>query len=265
LGSNQLVFPIFLILLVTPAVAVAQQEQITVHLQYTEYVPGETITISGTVPKVIEGQSLLIRVYDPSGALAKADPARLFDNATYVYEFPSGGPLMALSGEYKVIVNYGGQQAETTFNFDTGTDGGEWILIIDGEPYVIRYLLQRGSVWNMTADVERKSIIININPRWDSALAIELPRNVIQAQNSTTGQDIEYVVFIDDIPATFDDSEASSKARYLEIPFKGDQSKIEIVGTWMVPEFPASALILGVGIIVGILLRRQISTFLGKQ
>ncbi|MGH9877340.1 MAG: hypothetical protein ACRD5H_06860 [Nitrososphaerales archaeon] len=263
LKSIYLLSFVSLILLIAPAAAVAQQEQdrssLTVRLGYDEYVPGETITISGTVPKVIEEQSLLIRVYDPVGALAKADPVKVFDNGTYFYEFPSGGPLMAFSGEYRVVVDYGGHQAETTFDFDTGTDGGSWTLIIDGKPYVIRYRVDRGSIWNMTADVERKSIVINITSRGDSILAIELPRNVIQAQNSTTGHDVEYVVFIDNVPATFNETSEREDARILEIPIKGDQSEIMIGGTWMVPEFSVSALIFGVSMIAVLLLRRQIS------
>ncbi|MGH9878380.1 MAG: hypothetical protein ACRD5H_12150 [Nitrososphaerales archaeon] len=255
---------ISLILCVTITVAVAQQDQdqssLTVHSEYGNYNVGETITISGTVPRVIEGESLLLRVYDPTGALAKADPVKVLDNGTYFYEFPSGGPLMALSGEYRIVVNYGGQEADVTFDFDTGTDNGSWILRIDGKLYEIRYLGVRGALLNMTADVETKSIIINISPRADGILWIELPRNVVQAQNSTTGQDIEYVVFIDDVPAIFnEESSEDGDGRILGIPFKKDQSEIVIVGTWMVPEFSVSTLILGTMIIVGLLLRRQIS------
>jgi hypothetical protein len=255
LGGTIGVALVTLVILLTFPAAMAQEpntKNITVQTDKDVYITGETVIVSGTVANVIEGERLLFRLYNPLGALSRADPVQVADDRTYTYQFPSGGPLMRESGDYRIVVNYNLQEAETFFGFYEGYSDTWWTISIDGNPYVVRYQISGGTIHAISADPESKLITVNISATRDGVLKFQLPRVIIQAQNATNGHDIPYTVLIDGEIANFTEHDTpASGTRELTIPFKQDQSEIQIIGTWMVPEFsPVLALTLAVGISV---------------
>jgi hypothetical protein len=246
-----LVVPLFLIIL--PEV-MAQEEisgGLTVHTDRDAYTPGDTIIVSGTVASVIEGERLLFRLYNPLGTLARADPVIVSDNGTYRYQFPTGGPIMAEAGYYRIVVNYDRQEAEAVFDFSAGISDTWWTVSIGGNPYVIRYQIFGGRIHAISGDPESKSITVAINAtNEEGVLKLQFSRNIIQAQNATSGQDVPFIILIDGKVANYTElMNPATGTRELEIPFVQGQSKIEIIGTWLVPEFHAiAALTLGASI-----------------
>jgi predicted secreted protein with PEFG-CTERM motif len=238
----------------------AQATAVTVQTDNTSYTSGEDITISGTVTNFQEGQPVFIRVNNPLGALARADPVDVAADGSWTYTFPSGGPLMQESGEYTVQATYRGITEETTFEF-TGTGGGEdweeFTVDIGGNDYTILYMIEGGSVETMTADVALATLTVGISSTSDGQLRIQLPRDVMQALSvpdaPTGGSDIDYEVFIDTIPDVVSDEETSNDVRILTIEFEQGAEEIEILGTWIVPEFGAIAAIVLAVAIVGII------------
>ena len=77
-------------------------------------------------------------------------------------------------------------------------------------------------------------------------LKIELPRQLIQAQDDITGQDIPYTVFVNGVTANFTEILGSSESRAIEIQFNQETSMILITGSWMVPEFLIRAVLLSI-------------------
>jgi predicted secreted protein with PEFG-CTERM motif len=70
----------------------------------------------------------------------------------------------------------------------------------------------------------------------------------------TDGADVDYVVFVDTIDTEFDEAEnAAAGTRELAIDFDAGTQEIEVVGTWIVPEFGAIAAIVLAVAIVGII------------
>ena len=237
----------------------AQTTSVTVQTDNTSYTSGDDITISGTVTNVQEGQPVFIRVNNPLGALARADPVTVAADGTWTYTFPSGGPLMQDSGEYTVQATYRGITEETTFDF-TGTGDEEWetfTVDIGGNDYEIRYMISGGTVETMTADVALATLMVGISTSGNGELTVELPRDVMQALSvpdvATGGSDIDYEVFVDTIHETGVDDDASADVRVLTIPFEQGAEEIEIVGSWIVPEFGAIAAIVLAVAIVGII------------
>ncbi len=239
--------------------AYAQTSSVTVDTDKDSYSAGEDITISGTVTNVQTGQQVLIRVMNPLGALARTDPVAVAADGSWTYTFPSGGPLMATSGEYRVIAGYRQASEETTFDFDAGTVWRPWTVNIGGNPYVIRYQITGGSLRTVAADVELSIMTFGISTTGAGNLKLQLPRAVMQALTEpnvpTGGTDIEYVVFADTISEERVE-EATSPApgtRELTIEFDAGTEEIEVVGTWIVPEFGAIAAIVLAVAIVGII------------
>jgi predicted secreted protein with PEFG-CTERM motif len=241
--------------------AYAQTTSVTVETDKASYTSGENITISGTVTNVQQGQPVLIRVTNPLGALARTEPVTVAADGSWTYTFPSGGPLMRPSGDYEVQVTYRGITEETTFSF-TGTETA-WIpftVNIGGNNYTIRYQISGGSVSGMTADVELSTLTVALATTADGTLQLQLPRNVIQALSvegqPTGGSDVDYFAFADSIPA---DAEETSPAtggagvREISIDFEQGTEEIEVVGTWIVPEFGVIAAIVLAVAIVGII------------
>ena len=238
--------------------AYAQTSSVTVETDKDSYTAGEDIMISGTVTSVQTGQQVLIRVMNPLGALARTDPVAVAADGSWTYTFPSGGPLMAASGDYRVIANYRGISQETTFVFDAGTVWRPWTVNIGGNPYVIRYQITGGSLQTVAADVELATMTFGISTTGNGTLMLQLPRSVMQALTEegvpTGGTDVEYIVFADGIEAIADEAEdPNTGTRELSIDFEAGTEDIEVVGTWIVPEFGAIAAIVLAVAIVGII------------
>ncbi len=239
--------------------AYAQTSSVTVGTDKDSYMAGEDITISGTVTNVQTGQQVLIRVFNPLNALARTDPVPVAADGSWTYTYPSGGPLMAEPGEYRVIAGYRGISEETTFDFDPGTVWKPWTVNIGGNPYVIRYQITGGSLQTVAADVELSIMTFGISTTGTGNLKLQLPRTVMQALTEenvpTGGTDVAYIVFEDGIEDE-DVVEATSPAtgtRELSIDFDAGTEEIEVVGTWIVPEFGAIAAIVLAVAIVGII------------
>ena len=180
---------------------------------------------------------------------------------------------MAASGEYRVIAGYRGISEETTFSFDAGTVWIPWTVNIGGNPYVIKYQISGGSLRTVAADVDVSTMTFGISTTGEGTLKLQLPRTVMQAlavpNVPTDGEDVDYVVFVDTIDTEFDEAEnPASSTRELTIDFDAGTEEIEVVGTWIVPEFGAiAAIVLAVavvGIIVATARYGKLSSFLPR-
>ena len=65
------------------------------------------------------------------------------------------------------------------------------------------------------------------------------------------GQDEKFIVLIDNIQVPYEETETNSQLRFITINFEEGDSEIEIIGTFIVPEFGViTALILVSGIMI---------------
>jgi predicted secreted protein with PEFG-CTERM motif len=243
----------------------AQTSALTVTTDKTSYEQDDQITISGTVTNIQTGQPVLIRVNNPQGALARTEPiTNVAADGSWSYTFPAGGPLMRPAGEYTVLATYRGVTEEATFEYvgsGVGPGGTGYLTImaeIGGEEHPIQYKITGGTLQSMVGDVDLATLTGTIASTSDGVLTIRLPRETIQAltvaNQPTGGNDIDFEVFVDTIPATdVDEVATSATLRELTIPFEAGAEEIEIVGTWIIPEFGAIAAIVLAVAIVGII------------
>ena len=110
----------------------------------------------------------------------------------------------------------------------------------------------------MNLNQKNLSLIINIATSSDGNLNINLPRDSIDSVNNI-GQDIDFIVLMyegnSEIPIQTDVKkvETGNAFRSIDIPVKDGDTKIEIVGTHVVPEFGAIAMIVLAVAIVSII------------
>ena len=271
------VYALMAVLLASVAlVGTANAQALTVETGQPGYAAGDTIEVSGEVGTVQAGLPVLIRVFNPNGALARTDQITPVADGSYTYSFPAGGPLMGVSGEYRAAVTYRNNTEETAFNFITSEGGQIWRTItveIAGREHPIRYQINSGTLTNMTADPETATLTATINSTAPGALVVELPRSIIQSLSEvgapTGGNDTDFEAFVDTEGGIFDETMTNRTVRELTIPFDQGAEEIEIVGTWVVPEFGAiAAIILAiaiVGIIVATTRYSKFSSFLPRH
>jgi predicted secreted protein with PEFG-CTERM motif len=257
-------------------VGTANAQALTVETGQPGYAAGDTVEVSGEVGTVQAGLPVLIRVFNPNGVLARTDQITPVADGSYTYSFPAGGPLMGVSGEYRAAVTYRNSTEETAFNFITSEGGQTWRTVtvdIAGREHPIRYQINNGTLTNMTADPETATLTAAINSTAPGALVVELPRSIIQSLSEvgapTGGNDTDFEAFVDTEGGIFDETTANRTARVLTIDFDQGAEEIEIVGTWVVPEFGAiAAIILAiaiVGIIVATTRYSKFSSFLPRH
>ena len=229
-------------------------EAIVVSTDKSAYGSGEKIQVMGEVRDLLSGFQVSLQVFEPRfGNIVYLDQFSVGPDKKFNAEITAGGSLMKSDGTYTIVVQYGGQarSAETTFEFSsTGapptTPTGPRIQV-GNTGAMIGYKITGGSVLSINEDFDAHSLIVRISTTSDGELTITLPRNVIDAKMGNADDD--FFVLIDGEEVEFTESKTSSD-RTLTIPFPDGAEEIEIIGTFVIPEFGTiAALILAVAIV----------------
>ena len=115
------------------------------------------------------------------------------------------------------------------------------------EGFGIGYQITGGSIISITPDIDQSSLIIEIEAVDDGELTITLPRELIDAKIGDADDD--FFVLVDAEEVDFDETKTDLD-RTLTIGFFAGTEEIEIIGTFVIPEFGTiAALILAVAII----------------
>jgi len=218
------------------------------------YGDGDTIVISGEVRELLSGFPITLQVIAANGNIVTLAQLEVGADKTFGTELTSGGPLWKSTGEYTVKVLYGTESRtdETTFQF--GGSGGTTpgpsgpTIGVDRTDFVLSYKITGGSVLSVTPDDDANSLMIAIETTSDGELTITLPRDLIDALDENGAED-EFFVLIDGEEVEFDETSTSTD-RTLTIAFPDGAEEIEIIGSFVVPEFGTiAALILAIAII----------------
>jgi len=120
-------------------------------------------------------------------------------------------------------------------------------ISVDGTNFSLSYSITGGSVLNVNPDYDVTSLITTIETTSDGELSITLPRALIDAKLGNADND--YFVLVDGEEVEFGESKTATD-RTITIAFPDGAETIEIIGTYVVPEFGTIAvMILGISII----------------
>lgn len=217
------------------------------------YNDGDTVVISGQVRDLLSGTPVSLQVFAANGNLVTIEQIDISPDKTFSKEISAGGVLWKSKGTYTIKVLYGTQSrtAETTFEFG-GSEGGTTkpppTIKVDRTNFVLSYTITGGSVLSVTPDDEANSLIIAIKTTSDGELKITLPRALIDV-DKINGEDDDFFVLIDGEEVDFEETTTDTD-RTLTIKFPDGAEEIEIIGSFVVPEFGTiAALILAIAII----------------
>ena len=110
----------------------------------------------------------------------------------------------------------------------------EYVLEIDDHTYSISYVVN-ADVIAMQIDPESRSLLIGLDKTYDSQFFIDLEHELINAQNN------EFVILVDGEEVDYKmTSDSGSSAFEFFVPIGSEE--VEIIGTYVIPEFPVGAI-----------------------
>ena len=260
--SQLMVFALSAILVASIGMAPAFgqiQNTIVVTTDKTAYSEGEVIMVTGEVRDLYSGTPVSLIVKAPNGNMVSIAQLTVGADKKFSTEITAGGSLMRAEGTYTITVQYGNENRSSTTSFEFG---GSAVVVtppkntgkvtdttveVEGSSDLIGYKITGGKLLGIIPDVDANSLIISIDAMEDGSLTLTIPRSVLDA--TINGADDDFFVLVDGEEVDFDETSTSTD-RTLTIAFPAGAEEIEIIGTFVVPEFGTiAAMILAVAII----------------
>jgi predicted secreted protein with PEFG-CTERM motif len=167
--------------------------------------------------------------------------------------FTAAGSQWNNEGTVVIRASYGGDTAELFIDFFKDTTGEYQSIyeveIPDAGTFDVPYTMKGGTIKSMKLEQKNLSLKIEISTKSDGILELKLLRDNIDSV-SNKQQDIDFIVLIyekdSEIPieTEYKDITSDDDYRAVSIPIRNGDEKIEIIGTYVIPEFGTIAMII---------------------
>jgi len=272
--TQLMAFALFGILItsVGTTTAFGQNEAIILNIDKTSYLEGESISVSGEIKNMIASNQISLIIQSPNGNLVVLDQMTVGSDKQFNTEIKLGGKLMKQEGTYTIKVQYGEESITTSFEFggvvslalnELEEDIVEDIVIedpgiinsnitattitIQDSTDLIYYQIVNAKLINVIPDMDAVSLLIYIQTTDDGSITLTIPRSILDA--IIDNEDDEFFVLVDGEEVDFEEI-TTLIDRTLTINFLAGTEQIEIIGTFVIPEFGTiAAMILAVAII----------------
>ena len=269
-----MIFALFGILITSASISptFAEGGIIDVSTDKSNYSDGDIMTISGEIKNMVPGDQLSILIQSPNGNLVALDQLTVSSDNQFSTEIKLGGKLMKTEGTYTIKVQYREQSSTISFDFgglmSSTTNELDRVIIEDAviedaviidsvitattvtvqnSNDLIKYEITNAKLLNVVPDLDAVSLLIFIETTDEGSITLTIPRSVLDA--SINDDDDEFFVLVDGEEVDFEEI-TTSVNRTLTIEFLAGAEQIEIIGTYVVPEFGTiAAMILAVAII----------------
>ena len=262
------IFSILIILVLIPMGTIfASGNLISVQTDNTTYDEGDTIVISGHVETIIGQTPVTLQLFK-DGNMVEIAQMQISLDGNYSYTIIAEGTLWQNSGEYLVKVTYGEKNiAETSFLYTpdsevlTTTDTFEVDAGSSGT-FDLDYTIRGGTISDISIDENIFGLVVDIDASDAGKIVLDLPRKYIDAEKQN-GKDEVFIILVekqngDVVETTYKEETTYSEVRTLIINFEEGDSQIQIIGTYVIPEFGTIVMIiLTVGIMASVLLTRN--------
>ena len=216
---------------------------VSVWTDKTDYGHSDMIMVKGQVANV-SGSPITLTVVSPLNSIVTIAQLNLAKDGSFETTLNTAGAMWKYDGTYIIKVNYGsaeksnstkveltGEVVKSSTNKQCGAND------ISASGQCIPYSISGGMITSATININDNSIVININAEENGVLTIT---------PSKTVQDGIFMVLVDG--EEWDDVEIVGNK--VTVMFPAGAEQIEIIGTFVVPEFGTiAAMILAVAII----------------
>ena len=259
--DSKILFSMIILLTISTGSIFAQEPLISVQTDDNNYDEGDTIVVSGNVQTVIGETPVILQMFT-GGNLVDIAQLTVAQDGSFTKTFLAEGALWKKTGDYTIIASYQEHQIETQFSYTPKSEA-----IVTTEPYEVdagshgtfdvEYTIKGGTVKNMIVDSQIFAVIVQIDATDEGTITLDLPREFIGAEKQD-GKDDTFIILIDGIEIAYQESVVNSDSRVITINFEEGDSDIEIIGTYVVPEFGTIVMIiLVVGIVVTMVATRN--------
>ncbi|MCY4492174.1 MAG: PEFG-CTERM sorting domain-containing protein [Thaumarchaeota archaeon] len=245
--DKKILYCMFVLALAVPAAAFSQSESlIIIETNDSTYVEGDSIVISGQVSTVIAGTPVTLKII-AEDRLVEVAQLPVAQDGSYSHIINASGDQWSKEGEYLIVASYGEESVETRFDYfpivvaPETTDSFEVGAGSSGT-FDVEYTIRGGTVKNMQIDERNLALVVTIEPTSKGSISLDMPRDAIDAKQSNQSDEI-FIILIDGSQVPYTESTRDSDSRFVMIDFEVDDSEIMIIGTWVIPEFGAMAVI----------------------
>ena len=247
--SNRIFYVIFnLTLVISLAIhPIEATEAVTISTSSDIYYSGDYVVVFGTVGTIFEDMPVIIRIHNDAN-LVEIAQVNVAKDGTYFKSFNASGSQWVNEGTYQASAKYATEVAETTFEFFAQViDKSSAVFPVDipnSGTFDIGYTIRGGEVKNINMDKERNSLLIETTVDSNGNLVLKLPRENFDAQTNNDEDEI-FIVLIskgtnnaeDFAQAQYEEIGTSSDYRTIRIPLEQGDKWVEVVGTYVIPEF----------------------------
>ena len=222
---------------------------ISVWTDKTTYGHNDMIMVKGQVANVASGFPVTVTVVSPLNSVVTVDQITVTNNGDFETILNTSGDLWKYDGTYTIKVNYGSAAKDNSVkvelvggiaqspNQTPNNQCGVNEISADGQ--CVPFSISGGMVTSASINKDDNSIIININADDDGILTITPSKTILNGI---------FMVLVDG--EEWDDSEIVTNTNEVTVMFPAGTEQIEIIGTFVIPEFGAiAAMILAVAII----------------
>ena len=157
------------------------------------------------------------------------------------------GKLWSSDGQATLRIGYGGDVAETSFDFfkQATSEGFDFIFevdIPDSGTFDMPYTMKGGTLELDSLNKNNLGFDVEINTTSDGYIQLQIFRDYVDSIRND-GTDESYIVLVSNtayenpIQSEFRQIESTSEFRTIEIPLKDGDYMIQIIGTFVIPEF----------------------------
>jgi predicted secreted protein with PEFG-CTERM motif len=262
---------------------------VVVSTDKSSYSESDIILVSGEIKYPALGDQLSLIIQAPNGNIVQLGQMTVGSDKKFSAEINPNGPYWKNPGMYKITITQNeNNQATMSFEFTGITsafvneeeviveesveeviveesveeviveESVEEVIAIDSiitattitiqdSTDLISYEITNGKLINVIPDMDAISLLVYIESIDDGSITLTIPRSVLDA--TINNGDDEFFVLVDGEEVDFKEI-ITSTDRTLTINFLAGTEQIEIIGTFVIPEFGTiAAMILAVAII----------------
>ena len=225
------------------------------------YHTGDHVVVFGSVNTIFEDLPIIvIQIYHKSNLIV-VEQIPVAKDGTFVISFNTmpteqGVTQWKDEGIYLVRAQYTPTQiAETAFEFFSQViDKSSAVFHVDipnSGTFDVGYTIRGGEVRDINMNGERYSLLVETTMNSNGSLILKLPRESFDAQKSN-GEDNTFIILISKennepenfVQVEYKEIATSSDYRTVLIPLEEGDRWVEVIGTYVIPEFGSIVIII---------------------
>jgi len=230
--------------------------EVTLSTSSDIYYNGDHVVVFGNVDTFFENLPITIQIYQKTNLISVAQ-VPVANDGTFVSSFYATGSKWKDEGTYTVRAQYTPTQiAETNFEFfSQAIDKSSAVFPVDipnSGTFDVGYTVRGGEVKDMVMNQERYSLLVETAMNSNGNIVLKLPRDSFDAQNNDTDETFIILIskraFVSEIEyfeqVEYEEIAVSSDYRTIRIPLEEGDRWIEVIGTYVIPEFGSMVIII---------------------